>query len=76
MAIAAPGPVLGRNSDGTLVAPAPVDYVSWTERIAGFAGSDELKATQRTLLLAGKISPRAKNEFEALGWTVREEAGA
>jgi hypothetical protein len=31
-----------------------------------------LTATQRTLLLAGKISPRAKNEFEALGWTVRE----
>jgi hypothetical protein len=71
-AIAVPGPVLGRDSDGTLVAPAPVDYVSWTERIAGFASSDALKATQRTLLLVGKISPRAKNEFEALGWTVRE----
>ena len=54
------------------MAPAPVDYVSWTERIAGFAGSGVLKATQRTLLLAGKTSPRAKNEFEALGWTVRE----
>jgi hypothetical protein len=71
-AIAAPGLVLGRDRDGTLVAPAPVDYVSWTERVAGFAGSDALKATQRTLLLDGKISPRAKNEFEALGWTVRE----
>jgi hypothetical protein len=31
-----------------------------------------LTVRQRTLLLAGKISPRAKNEFEALGWTVRE----
>ena len=72
VAMAAPGPILGRDRDGTLVAPAPVDYVSWTERIAGFAGSEDLKAAQRTVLLTGKMSPRAKKEFEALGWTVRE----
>ena len=33
--------VLSRDRDGTLVAPAPMDYVSWTERIAGFAGSED-----------------------------------
>jgi hypothetical protein len=70
--IAAPGPILGRDQDGRLVAPAPVDYVSWTKRVAGFASSEALKAPQRTLLLTGKISPQAQKEFEALGWTVRE----
>ena len=76
MAIAAPGPVLGRDRDGTLVAPAPVDYVSWTERIAGFAGSEDLKAAQWTVLLTRKMSPRAKKEFEALDCTVREGIGS
>ena len=68
--------VLGRDRHGTLVVPAPVDYVSWTERIAGFAGSEDLKAAQWTVLLTGKMSPRAKKEFEARGWTVREEIGS
>jgi len=27
-------------------------------------------------LLTGKMSPRAKKEFEALGWTVREGIGS
>jgi len=68
--------VLGRDRDGTLVAPALVDYLSWTERTAGFAGSEDLKAAQWTVLLTGKMSPRAKKEFEARGWTVREEIGS
>jgi hypothetical protein len=76
VAIAAPGPVLGRDRDGTLVAPAPVDYVLWTERIAGFAGSEDLKAAQWTVLLTGKMSPRAKKEFEAFDCTVREGIGS
>ena len=34
----------------------------------------DLKAAQRTILLTGKMSPRARQEFEALGWKVEEEA--
>jgi hypothetical protein len=71
-AIAAPGPIFGRDRDGTLIAPAPVDYISWTERIASFATSSDLKTTQRTMLLSGQMSPRARKEFEALGWTIQE----
>jgi hypothetical protein len=73
-AVVAPGPVIGRNRDGVLILPAPVDYISWTERVASFATSPDLKASQRTILLSGKMSPRAGKEFEALGWTVRETA--
>jgi len=54
--------------------PAPVDYVSWTERVARFANRDDLKAAERSIWLTGKMSPRARREFEALGWKVNEQA--
>jgi len=72
VALAAPGPVIGRDRDGTVIVPAPVDYVSWTEGIAQFATSPTLEAPQRSIWLTGKMSPRAKREFAGLGWTVRE----
>jgi len=50
-----------------------VDYVSWTERVASFAKNPEFLAIpQRTLWITGKLSPRAKKELEAAGWTVHE----
>lgn len=73
-AIAAPGPVIGRDRDGALILPAPVDYISWTERVAYFAKNSEFLAIpQRTLWITGKMSPRAKQELEAAGWTVQEQ---
>ena len=73
VALAAPGPLIGRDRDGALILPAPVDYVSWTERVAGFATSpDFLAVPQRTLWISGQMSPRAKKEFAANGWTLHE----
>ena len=72
VALAAPGPVVGQDRDGRLIFPAPVDYVAWTERVASFATSPALQAPQRTLWFAGQMSPRARQEFEALNWTVQE----
>jgi hypothetical protein len=73
-AVAAPGPLVGRDRDNTLVLPAPVDYLSWTERVASFATSPAFLAMpQRTVWLAGLMSPRAKQEFEANGWTIHDE---
>ncbi|MGE0821180.1 MAG: hypothetical protein AB7G75_06995 [Candidatus Binatia bacterium] len=72
-AIAAPGLVIARDHEGTLVLPAPVDYVSWTERVSSFAKNPEFLAIpQRTLWITGKMSPRAKQELEAAGWTLHE----
>lgn len=72
--IHAAGTVFAKRRDGRLVVPAAVDYVAWTERIARFAKRSDLEATQRTVLLTGRMSPRAKKEFEALGWHVAEHA--
>jgi hypothetical protein len=74
-ALAAPGPLVGQDRDGMLLLPAPVDYVSWTERVASFAESPSfLEVSQRTIWLVGQMSPRAKKEFTARGWNVLVEA--
>ena len=72
--IHAAGTVFAKRKDGSLVVPGAVDYVSWTERLARFANRSDLEAKQRTVLLTGRMSPRAKKEFEALGWHVAEHA--
>jgi hypothetical protein len=72
--VTATGTIVGREKSGALVVPAPVDYVSWTERVARFADRDDLRASERTISLTGKMSPRARSEFEKRGWQVKEEA--
>jgi hypothetical protein len=74
-AVAAPGAVIARDRNSALIIPAPVDYISWTERVAYFAKDPKLQvARQRTLWLVGQMSPRAKQEFAANGWTIHEGA--
>lgn len=60
------------DTNGAVILPAPADYVSWTERVAGVAERDDLAAPQRSVWLTGRMTPRAKLAFETLGWTVRE----
>jgi hypothetical protein len=72
-AMAVPGPVIARDQDGALVLPAPVDYVSWTERVASFAKNPSFQAArQRMLWISGQMSSRAREGFEANGWTIHE----
>jgi hypothetical protein len=59
----------GITADGIMEVAAPVDYVSWTEQIANFANSDDLKGKRR-LLINGAMSSIAKDRFEATGWEV------
>src|SRR5262249_22665011 len=70
--VTATGTVVGREKGGGIVVPAPVDYVSWTERVARFANRGDLKAAERSIVLTGKMSPRARQEFDALGWKVTQ----
>lgn len=70
--IIAKGTVIGRERNGTIVVPAPVDYVSWTQRISYFAHRPDLKAPKRIAMLTGRMSPMARRNFQKLGWTVYE----
>lgn len=65
--------VLGRlpgaiDANGELHVPAPVDHVTWTEEVAGFAGRDDLGKSPKVLLHSGKLSEAAANGFTAKGW--------
>ena len=70
--VKAQGTVIGVTPAGHLVVPAPVDYVSWTERIGSFAERSDLKSARRTIWLTGRISGAAHRGFTRLGWTVHE----
>lgn len=70
--ISAKGTVVGRDRSGTVVVPAPVDYVSWTKRISYFAHRRDLAAPRRIALVTGQLSPIARKNFQKLGWTVYE----
>lgn len=71
--ITAKGTVIGRDRSGAVVVAAPVDYVSWTQRVAYFANRPDLKAHKRIALLTGQMSPMAKKNFQKLGWIVYEK---
>lgn len=68
------GTVFGVASGGAVIVPAPVDYVSWTERIGRFAERSDLKAAKRSVWLTGKVSPLAERGFQGLGWILYEAA--
>ena len=70
--VAGRGTVVGIASRGAVIVPAPVDYVSWTERIGHFAERPDLKAAKRSVWLTGKVSPLAERGFQGLGWTLFE----
>ena len=71
--IQAPGVLVARDQNGASILPAPVDYLSWTERIAGFATDPELmRLRHRVLWIPGKMTPLARQQLAANGWSVRE----
>jgi hypothetical protein len=68
------GTVVGITPDGAVVVPAPVDYLSWTERVGRFAARADLRAARRGIWLSGRMSGPAQQGFAARGWTVHDVA--
>jgi hypothetical protein len=68
--VGASGTVIGPTQSGAPIVPGPVDYVAWTERVAGFAGRPDLQGTPGSLWITGRMSPEAHRQFAALSWTV------
>ena len=65
--------VLGRlpggvTATGELQVPAPVDQVTWTEQVAGFANRDDLGSAPKVLVHTGKLSQAATAGFMHAGW--------
>jgi hypothetical protein len=70
--VSAPGPILGRTSGGTLVLPAPVDYIAWLERVGAAANRPDLQAPEKVLFVSGRLTPRAQKELTKRGWKLFE----
>jgi len=70
--VTAPGPILGRTASGTLVLPAPVDYVAWLERVGAAAARPDLQAPEKVLFVSGRLTPTAQKELSKRGWKIFE----
>jgi len=65
--------VLGRlpgaiTATGELHVPAPVDHVTWTDQVAGFARRDDLGTAPKVLIHTGRMSSAANAGLMAAGW--------
>src|SRR6202162_2884698 len=71
--IQVPGVLVARDQNGTVIVPAPVDYLSWTPRIAGFATAPTLLGLpHRVLWVPAKMTPLARQQLQANGWSVHD----
>ena len=67
------GIIVATDQNETTVVPAPVDYLSWTQRIAGFATAPQLVGMpNRVLWLTGKLTPLARQQLTISRWSLRE----
>ena len=70
------------TKDRALVVMLPVDYLFWTSRVARVAQAltanvpSRPRVARRELWIAGNVSPRARQELEAMGWAVYEQVFA
>jgi hypothetical protein len=71
--IIARGTFIGRDRASVIVVPAQVDYVVWIHRTSYFANRRDLASPKRGVWLSGQVSPLAKRNFEALGWSLARE---
>jgi hypothetical protein len=71
--IQVPGVLVATDENGTVIVPAPVDYVSWTPRIAGFVTTPSLLALQnRVLWIPAQMTPLAQQQLTANGWSIHQ----
>jgi hypothetical protein len=71
-AVTAQGTAIGRTRSGALLIHGGVDYVAWTEQMAGFTGRTDLQGMLGSLWITGHMSPAAQSQLAALGWTVHQ----
>ena len=73
--LGAPSVLIARDQNNTVILPAPVDYVSWTPRIAGFVTTPVLLAQQnRVLWIPAGMTPLAQQQLTGNGWTLHQSA--
>jgi hypothetical protein len=67
--------IAGTTAAGKLIIPVPMDYIPWVKPVDDFAHRTDLTGSGRSLLVAGKVTPQAKQELAKLGWLVTDNLG-
>jgi len=57
-------------TDGELVLPLPVDYLSWTSEVRDFLDRREFRVTAKTVLIGGDASLAARRALTERGWNI------
>jgi hypothetical protein len=65
--------IAAQTRDGKLVVALPLDVLPWTELVNAFATRADLRGAGHSLLVAGTVTPLAKQQLAALGWTVQDK---
>ncbi len=73
-AIIVRGMVTATNTKGSIVIAAPVDYLSWSERLGKFSGRDRSSGKKHELYIAGTMSEMARSNFGERGWELHENS--
>jgi hypothetical protein len=60
------------TADGTLIVPAAVEVVPWTEAVDKASRRPEYDHERREVALSGRMTERARKELEDRGWEIRE----
>jgi hypothetical protein len=60
----------GVTENGTIEVVAPVDYLSWTSRVAQFASIEKIPEKSYRIIISGQMSPRSRSGFTAAGWQI------
>ncbi len=70
---AADNVLAGKTADGKLIIPVPMDFIPWIKPVENFARRTDLQGSERWVLVAGKVTPLAKQELASLGWHVTDQ---
>lgn len=68
--------IASETRDGKLVVAAPLDFLPWVKPLDDFARRTDLTGSERWLLVSGKVTPRAQQELNALGWRTSDNLAA
>jgi hypothetical protein len=59
-----------RTTDGRLILPLPVDYLTWSHDIAAFFDQPALAGTDKVALIGGEASMAAQQQITTRGWNL------
>lgn len=58
------------SNDGERLLPLPVDYLAWTDEVAGFIDRGDFRDPRKTVAITGTATPRSLRELTERGWSI------